>query len=357
MSVPSATSTPSGRPHPGISSTGYAPVDAFVEKRGEDWQKLEVLLGKLDTQGPSTLTVAEVRSLGKLYRSACADLLIAQRELAEASLTDYLNGLVARAYARVYGGGQRARLNVLELLWNEFPRLVRKERKLVMLSAALFLLGALSGALVMELDPQAMGLVIPDMHQDRTPEERVRDEAFEDRKAGPAAVFSSFLFTHNIQVTFLVFALGVTFGIGTAAVLFWNGVPLGALAVQYHQSGQGLFFWAWILPHGVVELSVVVIAGAAGLLLGRGLWRPGLLSRRQALVREAKSAVRLIAGGMPLLVIAGLVEGTISQIHAPVMPYSVKLVFAATLFAALIAYLSRGGIERNRSRLSSISTE
>jgi len=332
-------------------------VDAFVEKRGGDWRQLEALLGRIDSQGPRGLTISEMRALGKLYRGACADLLIAERELAEVSLTDYLNGLVARAYARVYGGGRRRRIDLAELLWNEFPRLVRNERRLVMVSAVLFLLGALSGAAVMKLDPQAMGLVIPEMHQDRTPDERVRDEAYEDRKAGPAAVFSSFLFTHNIQVTFLVFALGITFGIGTAAVLFWNGVPLGALAAQYHASGQGLFFWAWILPHGVLELSVVVIAGAAGLLLARGLWRPGLLSRRQALVHEAKAAVRLIAGGMPLLVIAGLVEGTISQIHAPIMPHSVKLTFAAMLFAALLAYLSRGGIERNRRRLSSISTE
>ena len=336
-------------------NAGYGSTDAFVGRRGDDWRKLEAVLSRLEAQGPRSLSVADVRTMGKLYRAACADLLIAQHELADAALSDYLNGLVARGYARVYGGRRFRRVQIFDFLWNEFPRLVRRERALIALSAILLLTGSLSGAAVMTLDPDAMGLVIPDMHQARTPEERVRDEAFEGGgKAGPAAVFSSFLFTHNIQVTFLVFALGVTFGVGTAAVLFWNGVPLGALAAQYHASGQGLFFWAWILPHGVVELSVVVIAGAAGLLLARGLWRQGLHTRRAALVIEARSAVRLIAGGMPLLVIAGLVEGTISQLHAPIMPYWVKLTFAGVLFSALLIYLSRGGIERNRKRVSSI---
>ncbi len=329
-----------------------------MRRRGEAWRRLEATLRRLDTQGARSLAVADVHELGRLYRAACADLLIAQHELADAALTDYLNGLVARGYARVYGRRRLQRVHVFEFLWRDFPRLVRRERLAIALSACLLVGGAISGAAVISLDPQAMGLVIPDMHQARTPEERVRAEAVEgSAKVGPAAVFSSFLFTHNIQVTFLVFALGVTFGVGTAAVLFWNGVPLGALAAQYHASGQGLFFWAWILPHGVVELTVVIIAGAAGLLLARGLWCPGLRSRRAALVIEARAAVRLIAGGMPLLVVAGVVEGTISQMHAPVMPYSAKLTFAAALFAALMLYLSRGGIERNRSRLSSIKIE
>jgi uncharacterized membrane protein SpoIIM required for sporulation len=222
------------------------------------------------------------------------------------------------------------------------------------LSTVLFMLGGLAGALVMRLDPEAMGLVIPDMHQVQTPEERIRQEAHnDDHQAGSAAVFSSFLFTHNIQVTFLVFALGLTFGIGTAFVLFWNGVPLGALAMQYHLGGHGVWFWAWILPHGVVELSVIMIAGAAGFVIARGLWRPGQEPRRTALIRESKRAVRLVMGGMPMLVVAGIVEGTISQMHDPIMPSWVKLGFAAALFVAMLAYLSRGGTERARSRLIS----
>jgi uncharacterized membrane protein SpoIIM required for sporulation len=336
------------------SSDRIRGADAFVTRRGADWRKLEQLLDVLDAQGPRGLSIRDAATLGKLYRAACSDLLTAQRELEEAVLSDYLNALVARAYARVYAGSRRTRIGIVALFLREFPALVRAERRLVALASALLLAGALFGAWVVMADPSAMGLVIPDMHQLRTPEERVRDEAIHGPGgASAAAAFSSFLFTHNIQVTFLVFALGMTFGIGTATVLFFNGVPLGALAAQYHASGQGLFFWAWILPHGVVELTVVIIAGAAGFVLARGLVRPGEKSRAAALALEAGRAVRLVLGGMPLLVLAGLIEGTISQMHEPVMPYAFKLTFAALLFAVTLAYLSRGGMERKRKRLSS----
>jgi uncharacterized membrane protein SpoIIM required for sporulation len=329
-------------------------VDRFVAQRRDDWQALERLLEGLDA---GSLTLPEARKLGRLYRAVCGDLLVARHEIVDAHLSDYLDGLVGRAYARVYAAESGGGFGVWAFVMREFPALVRRELRLIVLAIALFMLGAVAGAAVMWLDPEAIGLVIPDMHQIQTPEERIREEARPHaQNASDSAVFSSFLFTHNIQVTFLVFALGVTFGLGTGFVLFWNGVPLGALAAQYHASGHGVWFWAWILPHGVVELTVVFIAGAAGFVLARGLWRPGSRKRRAALVFEARSAVRLVLGGMPMLVVAGIVEGTISQMHDPVMPAWVKLSFAAALFAAMLVYLSRGGMERTRSRLSSSTT-
>jgi uncharacterized membrane protein SpoIIM required for sporulation len=231
--------------------------------------------------------------------------------------------------------------------------LVRAEFALVALAALFISLGTASGALVVHYDPQALGVVVPELHQEQTPRERVRQEAERGSfDAGGSAVFSSFLFTHNIQVTFLVFALGLSFGIGTAVVLFWNGIPLGALAAQYLGSGQGPFFFAWILPHGVVELTVVAIAGAAGFVLARGLLRPRSRSRPRALQEEAKSAVQLVLGGMPLLVVAGLVEGSISQLHPPLLPLWFKLSFALVLALANFAYLGlwgRGGGAASRS--------
>jgi uncharacterized membrane protein SpoIIM required for sporulation len=125
--------------------------------------------------------------------------------------------------------------------------------------------------------------------------------------------------------------------------LFWNGIPLGALAAQYLGSGQGRFFFAWILPHGVVELTVVAIAGAAGFVIARGLLRPGERSRPRALQQEAKRAVQLVFGGMPLLVVAGLVEGSVSQLHPPLLSLSFKLTFAVLLALANFAYLGFAG--------------
>jgi uncharacterized membrane protein SpoIIM required for sporulation len=171
-----------------------------------------------------------------------------------------------------------------------------------------------------------------------------REEHATSGVSGDAALaFSGWLFTHNVEVSFLVFALGVTFGLGTVALLFYNGVPLGALAVQYHQEGHGMFFWAWILPHGVAELTEVCVAGAAGLIVARGLWLPGRRGRASAFADEAKTAASLVLGGTPLLVLAGVIEGTISQMHAPLLPYGAKLLFAGLIAIGVFVFLTRAG--------------
>ncbi len=291
------------------------------------------------------LSLAQSARLALLYRWGASELLRARRSEENSGRAEYLEGLMRAAYAAVYGPVQPSRAwSVRRLLLSEFPRLVRAECALVLLAASFIALGTAAGALVVHFDPTALGVVVPELHQDQTPIERVRQEAERETfDAGGSAVFSSFLFTHNIQVTFLVFALGLSCGIGTALVLFWNGIPLGALAAQYLGSGQAAFFFAWILPHGVVELSVVAIAGAAGFVIARGLLRPRAVPRGLALQAEAKRSVKLVLGGMPLLVVAGLVEGSISQLHPPLLPLWFKLSFALVLAAANFAYLGLCG--------------
>jgi uncharacterized membrane protein SpoIIM required for sporulation len=319
-------------------------VNRFLRERKPSWRALEALLERA-VAAPRGVSLAEMRRLGQLYRGVSSDLIRARSELLDASIIDYLNDLVARAYALVHGRRGRERSRVLAFLMVDFPTLFREERAAFGLAALLTFLGAGLGAAAVALDPTSLGVMIPDQHQAFTPTERVRRE---EKTGGnddgqEALAFSSFLFTHNIQVSFFVFVLGITFGLGTAALLFYNGVPLGALAMQYHLEGQDLFFWSWILPHGIPELTEIFIAGAAGLVLGRALVRPGSRTRRDALVFAARRAVRLVVGGMPILVLAGLVEGTISQMHEPQIPYALKLVVAAIVGAGVYAYLLLAG--------------
>ena len=324
-------------------------VARFLKEREKIWHELENLLGQVERKGTKELGIEGARRFAKLYRQVSADLIRARTEAIDASLQDYLNDLVARAYAHVYAGtsagntGRRVR-DIWRFFALEFPALFRLEWRVIFVSAALFLGGGVVGAAGMAFDPNAAAVLVPEQHQTTTPTERIAEEESGDgHSTSEAAAFSSFLFTHNIQVSFLVFALGLTLGIGTTGLMFYNGVPLGALAWQYHAAGQGLFFWAWILPHGIPEITEIVIAGAAGLILARGLLRPGRRSRGDALVQEAKIAARMVVGGMPVLVLAGLIEGSISQMHAPLMPYWVKLVFAAIVGTALYTWLLRAG--------------
>jgi uncharacterized membrane protein SpoIIM required for sporulation len=326
-----------------MRESGSAQAGAHQAAQAARWSELERLVQRAAAAGRLSLRDAE--RLALLYRWTTADLLRARSAGHEPAEAAYLEGLMRAAYAGVYGAAPRAgSFGVWHFLAHEFPALVRAEARLLALSASLLFAGALCGAAVMSFDPAALSVVVPELHQDQTPVERVREEAQRDFfDPGGSALFSSFLFTHNIQVTFLVFGLGISWGLGTAAVLFWNGIPLGALAAQYFASGQGLFFLAWILPHGVLELTVVTISGAAGFVLARGLLRPGARSRRRAFGEEAKRAVRLVLGGMPMLVVAGLVEGSLSQMHPPATPLWLKLLFAGCLAGATLWYLTRSG--------------
>ncbi|HEX7476367.1 MAG TPA: stage II sporulation protein M [Polyangiales bacterium] len=320
-------------------------VNRFVQERGPSWTRLESVLVQVENNGLGSLDIAGARELGKLYRAVSSDLIRARTELVNATVVDYLNDIVARCYAQLHASSSARDHRVRDFFIVRFPRLFRHEWRAIALAAAVMLSGGVVGASFVAVDPQSQGALIPDDHQEHTPQERVHSEQSGDKKPnGDASVaFSGWLFTHNIEVSFLVFALGITFGVGTLALLFYNGVPLGALAMQYHGAHLDLFFWAWILPHGVAELTEVCIAGGAGLIVARGLWLPDRRSRRDALVREAKTAACLVLGGMPILVLAGVIEGTISQLHEPFMPYAAKLLFALLVAAGVYTFLLSAG--------------
>jgi uncharacterized membrane protein SpoIIM required for sporulation len=150
------------------------------------------------------------------------------------------------------------------------------------------------------------------------------------------AAFSAQLIRHNIQVALLAAALGVTFGIGTALLLFENGMLLGAVAVHYTRQGFGLFLTAWLLPHGAFEIPSILVAGQAGFYLARVLLR-----RRED--RNMRQSMRewlvLIAGLAMMLVWAGVMEAFFSQHHAPVLPYWFKVAVGAAELALLTIWL------------------
>ncbi|HEY3356144.1 MAG TPA: stage II sporulation protein M [Polyangia bacterium] len=320
-------------------------VQRFIAERRSAWQRLEELLLALERQGMKSLPLEDGRTFVRLYRATSSHLVQARAAGASAEVVDYLNALVARAYAEIY----RAERPRLRRIWSfyssEFPRLVRAESRAVAIAAAIFFGAALLGFAAIALDVDARYYLLPEQHMHMDPAERVkRLEAGGERlSSSEQAAFSSFLFTHNIQVTFLAFALGISFGLGTAIVLFYNGLMLGALCAHYHAKGVAVFFYAWILPHGVPELTSIILASAAGLRLGYALLNPGRLSRGDGLRAAAGRAVRMILGIIPMLIVAGIIEGTISQIHPPDIAYGVKLVFALGMALLLAAYLLLAG--------------
>ena len=317
---------------------------AALDEAEPRWRELEALLERADHGGVARMTPEEVRRFAALYRRVCGDLVFARSRVVNADVIAYLNELVARAYGHVHVRRSVGLRRAGAFLASGFPRLFRAHRALFLVSAVTFALGGAVGAVALHVEPSAKSVLLPFGHDRLDPAARVaREEGRGARASGESATFTAFLFTHNLRVTFLCFALGLTFGLGTLALLFYNGVGLGALAYAYHEAGVGLFFWAWILPHGVPELFETMLAGAAGLLMGRALALPGERSRGEALREAARDGAGLVLGGAPILVVAGFIEGTFSQVHEPALPYPVKLAFAALLFVALLAYLVFAG--------------
>ncbi len=312
----------------------------FVELRRPRWSQLESLLNRSDGGGLARLSLDDARALSRLYRSASSDLLWVRARAGSADVSNYLNDLVGRAYAITYPG-KRVRLSgIVGFVTRGFPELMAKEWRIYLASVLMFLAGYGFGWVGMVFDPDAATYLVPEQHRDLDPTERAKREADSSgATTQEQAAFSSFLFTHNISVAFLCFALGITAGIGTAIMLFMNGVLLGALAWVYKTKAMTGWFWAWILPHGIPEITAICIAGAAGLILARGLVSPNGLSRREALRSEAVTAVKLLLGCLALFVLAGLIEGTISQIHPPKLSVAFKISFALVVGSGVYAYL------------------
>ncbi len=319
----------------------------FVELRRPKWSALERLLDTAEREGLSKLSLDDARSLSRLYRSTSSDLLWVRARAGAADISGYLNDLVGRAYALTYPGRKLRWAAIGRFLSMGFPDVMAREWRMFVASFLLFWAGAGFGWIGMMFDPDAAPYLVPEQHLKLDPEQRKKDEAAnKGASVGQQAAFSSFLFTHNIQVAFFAFALGLTAGLGTAILMFLNGVMLGSLAWVYTSKGMAGWFWAWILPHGIPEISAIVIAGAGGLVLARAMVAPKGLSRRAALKREGQTALQLLMGTMALFILAGFIEGTISQIHPPRLSVLFKVSFALTIGAGVYAYLWSGALRK-----------
>ena len=314
-------------------------IEAFIEKSRPRWQRLEALL---DSAADETLGRAGLHELLVLYRATCADLNRARGLTANPELLGSINQLTGRAYRFIYRGRPAARLDARQLLLRDLPDTFQRQRRWVVASAAALILGAALGFGAALVEPDGGASLIPPQMLTQSPSRRVEQiEHGKERidSVSKATEFGSFLYTHNIQVSFLTFALGAISFVGGLFMLFYNGVLLGAVAARYLLDGAGTFFVAWVGPHGALEIPSIVFAGAAGLLAGKALLVPGEEGRPAALRRAAPDCFRMLLGCALLLVCAGLIEGSFSQFSARAVPYAVKISFGLVLFCAMTAWL------------------
>jgi len=313
--------------------------DRFIHERKRAWQRLENLLALLDRSSLRRLHREEVRELGNIYRRTASDLAIARAESRDPRLINYLNSLVIRAHGRIYQadaqGGQRLR----HFFTRDFPQTFRRTWRYTAITFTFFWVFALIGFAGTWRDAEFSEFAGISSGFRHTITARIHwwEELNEANQVG-----SSQILTNNIGVTFYAFALGAMFGVGTLYLMAYNGALFGAVFALVYRAGYGNELLAFVVGHGVIELSCIYIAGGAGLLIGSALIVPGDLSRADALKTRGLEAVRLIAGCAVLLVIAGIIEGFISP--APISPF-IKFTIAVLTGLALYSYLLLAGRE------------
>lgn len=312
-------------------------IQRWIARRQPHWQELDTLLKQVERQGLKSLKADEVRQLAGLYRSVSADLARARTNQVGDLLIQDLQALTTRGYAEIYQGSRRREWHaVWEFCQWGFPAAVQAAWVYIALATALFLVAALVSWWLAWRDPSFIALVVP-------PEiiEKVRDrgELWMGAIVGIEPFASSTIMINNIKVSFTAITGGITAGIGTTYIMLLNGVLIGTISVLVGQNNLAVPFWAFVLPHGSLELPAIFLAGGAGFLLARAILFPGAYRRLDAFKLYGKQAAQLIYGLVPMLVIAGMIEGFFSP--NPAIPDGFKYLVGIGLLLGLLAYLGR----------------
>lgn len=311
-------------------------LDRFSSEREPLWRELDELIASAKGR-PQRLGPEELLRVGYLYRAAAADLAFARRRWPSEAVVGHLEGLVNRGRVLVYGAPPKNAGVKAFFARDYWLRIVERPTLLLVAAILLFVPLGLTAAWAAS-DPGAASNFVPEGYEQITQPRTAGQDL--GMSPGEEAAFSSMIFTNNIKVTFLAFAAGALLGLGTAWVLGFNGVFIGSITGLAFQAGNAVPFTELIVAHGVLELSCIVVAGAAGLRLGWAIVAPGHRRRSDAVMEEGRRGVEIILGTMPWLVLAGLVEGFVTPAGLGIVVNSVVGLSLGAAFWAVA--LTRG---------------
>lgn len=288
-------------------------LDRFLRDREPSWAELHELVRRAGGR-PERLGPDGVRRLGTLYRGTAADLAIARRSFRGDPVVTRLEQLVVPARSLVYASETR-RESVRAFFATGYWRRIAERPVPLLVAATLLFAPMVLSAVWANDDPAAVSSMVPgQFRSEGAPGDNGTDLGLSTvERAG----FSVEIFVNNIQVAFLGFAGGISAGVLTVVALLYNGVVIGVITGLAIDAGNTDTFLRLVVPHGVLELSCIVVAGAAGLRMGWAMVDPGRRRRGAALVAEARTAVELALGTAAWLVLAGLVEGFLTPAGLP----------------------------------------
>ena len=306
----------------------------WLGKRRPHWERLESLLGQSDSSGLNQLSRAELQELALLYRQVAADLSVLRQDATSRNYAAHVNQLLARAHHIIYSRRKTSALSLFRFLRDEYPVIFQRNAGYVAASLAISVLCGLLGMIVTNTRPEFMRhFVGPEMIATME-----RHEMWTHSIVSVAPQATSAIMTNNLTVSFITFAGGITFGFLTLFSLFNNGMMLGVIGAACAHYGMSLALWSFVAAHGSLELPSIIIAGAAGLRLGQAMLFPGGYRWKDSVATGGIEATRLVSGTIPMLVVAGCLEGFFSPSAAPVW---LKFTVGGLLFILLNLWLFR----------------
>jgi uncharacterized membrane protein SpoIIM required for sporulation len=246
-------------------------------------------------------------------------------------VTNYLNGLASRIYLGIYRNKKEDTSRIVRFWKSELPAVVRRYHREILYSFVIFTLFALMAAFSAAHDESFVRGVLGDRYVDMTEDNIAKGDPFGVYKRDDQLSMFLYIATNNIQVSFVIFIAGFVLSIGTIWQLFQNGVMIGAFQYYFFAKGLGLQSVLVIWIHGTLEISSVIIAGAAGLVLGNSILFPGTHRRIDSLKRGGKDGLKLMIGLVPVFLVAAFLEGFVTRYSR--MPIALSIsILAASLF-------------------------
>jgi uncharacterized membrane protein SpoIIM required for sporulation len=312
-------------------------IQRWIARRESDCKQLEQLLDQAEKKSLKSLSGEQIQQLASLYRSLSADLARGKTFQVGTILLQKLQSLTARAYNQIYQGSRHQEWQAaLDFYRWRFPTVVQQTWPYTAIAISVFSLGGLIAWWYGWQDPSFLALVVP---EDLIHKVRDQKQLWMGSILGMEPLASSGIMINNLSVTFRMVGGAITAGLFTLYALFFNGLLMGAIAALVEQNQLAFPFWAFVFPHGALELPAIFLAGGAGLLIAKAILLPGNYRRVDALKQNSYQAAQLMFGVVPLLVIAGAIEGFISP--NPGIPNLVKYLLGLSILSGLWLYLNR----------------
>ncbi len=301
------------------------------------WKYLEETLNELEKKSLKNVETKFLESLGRLYNETLCDLGEVQScNDEDVRLELYLNNLVARAYSQIYRKPGVGFKDFLNFFIYSFPNILKKRIHYFIYSFLIFLAATIIGYLCVNMDTKLVQLVVPKTMQSSMKAAHQSGQVGAEFPEYLRIKISSEIMFNNIKVSFYAFAMGVTFGIGTIIILIQNALLFGAFISIFETTGNSFIFWSLIIPHGLLELTLIFLCSGAGLILGYSLINSGVYSKKEWFVHEAHDAIRIVMGCIPFFMLAGLIEAYITPAEIGGI---VKIIFGIIVFVFFIAYI------------------